>query len=141
MSPAADRVAEPAEPAARALLDRYIAAFENADAEALQRLLRQDVTLEATPLRTWFAGLGTCLPFLSAQVLGSPGDWRMIPTRANGQPAAVAYWRGPGGGDSRQPYGVVMLTAAAGGIARIYSFGDPGLVSRFGFPDDERTYR
>jgi RNA polymerase sigma-70 factor (ECF subfamily) len=139
VAPAADRVAEPAGPAARALLDRYIAAFENADAAALQQLLRQDVTLEATPLRTWFAGLATCVPFLSAQVLGSPGDWRMIPTRANGQPAAVAYWRA--GGAERRPYGVVVLTPAAGGIAAIRSFGDPGLVSRFGCPDDDREFR
>jgi RNA polymerase sigma-70 factor (ECF subfamily) len=134
VGPAADQLAEPAEPAARALLDRYIAAFENADAAALQRLLCQDVTLEATPLRTWFAGLETCLPFLTAQILGAPGDWRMIPSSANGQPAAVAYRRGPAGG-ARQPYGVVMLTATAGGISAIRSFGDPGLVARFGLPD------
>jgi RNA polymerase sigma-70 factor (ECF subfamily) len=122
VAPAADRVAEPAEPAARALLDRYIAAFENADAAALEQLLRQDVTLEATPLRTWFAGMATCLPFLSGQVLGSPGDWRMIPAE-------------------RRPYGVVVLTPAPGGIAAIRSFGDPGLVSRFGFPEDDRECR
>ena len=134
VAPAADQLAEPAEPAARVLLDRYIAAFENADAAALQRLLCQDVTLEATPLRTWFAGLRTCLPFLTAQILGARGDWRMIPARANGQPAAVAYRRGPDG--ARHPYGVVLLTPAAGGISAIRSFGDPALVARFGLPAD-----
>jgi RNA polymerase sigma-70 factor, ECF subfamily len=138
VAPAADQVAEPAEPAARALLDRYIAAFENADAAALQELLCQDVTLEATPLRTWFAGLSTCLPFLTAQILGAPGDWRMVPASANGHPAAGAYRRGPDG--ASQPYGVVLLTVTAAGITAIHSFGDPALVARFGLPDEDREH-
>src|ERR1700733_4742577 len=40
------QVAEPSGPAARAVLDQYIAAFENADAAALERLLRRDAVLE-----------------------------------------------------------------------------------------------
>src|SRR6201994_162442 len=84
LAPAADQITEPAAPQARALLDRYIAAFEQADAAALERLLTEDATLEATPLRTWFAGRKTCIPFLRDHLLGSPGDWRMRPSRANG---------------------------------------------------------
>src|SRR5215469_15476055 len=61
LAPAADRVTEPAAPQARALLDQYIAAFENADAAALERLLVRDAVLEATPMRTWFAGVRTCV--------------------------------------------------------------------------------
>ena len=57
------------------------------------QLLCADATLEATPFRTWYAGCKTCVPFLRDWVLGSPGDWRMLPTRANGQPAAVCYVR------------------------------------------------
>ncbi len=92
-APAADEITEPAAPRARALLNQYIVAFENADAAALERLLLADVTLEATPLRTWFAGRKTCVPFLRNRLLGSPGDWRMLATSANGQPAAAAYTR------------------------------------------------
>src|SRR5690348_3910141 len=84
---AADQVTEPTAPRARALLDQYIAAFENADAAALERLLTQDAAIEATPMRTWFAGRKTCVPFLRKHLLGSPGDWRMLATAANGQPA------------------------------------------------------
>ena len=134
LAPAADQVTEPAAPQARALLDQYIAAFENADAAALERLLVHDATLEATPLRTWFAGLKTCVPFLRNHILGSPGDWRMLATSANGQPAAVAYTRDPRG--DYQPYGIVTLTVTTAGISRISSFGDPGLVTAFGFRPD-----
>jgi RNA polymerase sigma-70 factor (ECF subfamily) len=131
---AAGQVTEPTAPRARALLDQYIAAFENADAAALERLLVEDVTLEATPLRTWFAGRKTCVPFLRKQLLGSPGDWRMLATSANGQPAAAAYTRDPHG--NYQPYGICVLTVTGAGIRRISSFGDPRLVPVFGFGPD-----
>jgi RNA polymerase sigma-70 factor (ECF subfamily) len=131
---AAGQVSEPTAPRARALLDQYIAAFENADAAALERLLTEDATLEATPLRTWFAGRRTCVPFLRNQLLGSPGDWRMLATSANGQPAAAAYTRDPHG--DYQPYGICVLTVTASGIRRITSFGDPGLFTVFGFRPD-----
>jgi RNA polymerase sigma-70 factor, ECF subfamily len=130
---AAGEVTEPTAPRARALLDQYIAAFDNADAAALERLLVEDATIEATPLRTWFAGRKTCLPFLRG-LLGRPGDWRMLATRANGQPAAAAYVRDQNG--SYQPYGICVLTVSDEGIRRISSFGDPSLVTVFGFRPD-----
>ncbi|HEY6747796.1 MAG TPA: RNA polymerase subunit sigma-70 [Mycobacteriales bacterium] len=125
------QIAEPTAPQVRALLDRYVAAFENADAAALERLLTEDVTLEATPLRSWFAGRATCLPFLRDHLLGSPGDWRMLATAANGQPAAAAYRRDEHG--IHRPYGICVLTVSSAGIHRISSFGDPRLVTEFGF--------
>jgi len=130
-APAAEQLTEPTAPQARALLDRYIAAFENADAAALERLLLADVTLEATPLRTWFTGRGTCIPFLRNHVLGSPGDWRMLPTSANGQPAAAEYFRDEHG--DYQAYGILVLTVTGDGISRVSSFGDPSLLAVFGF--------
>jgi RNA polymerase sigma-70 factor, ECF subfamily len=137
------QITEPTAPRARALLGQYIAAFENSDAAALQRILLQDAAIEATPLRTWFAGLRTCLPFLRDHLLRSPGDWRMLPTSANGQPAVAAYLRDQRG--NHQPYGICVLTLSDAGIHRISSFGDPGLVSVFGFgpgaaqPQDAET--
>jgi RNA polymerase sigma-70 factor, ECF subfamily len=131
---AAGQVTEPTAPRARALLDQYIAAFENADAAALERLLVTDAVIEATPLRTWFAGVKTCVPFLRNQLLGSPGDWRMLATSANGQPAAAVYTHDQQG--NYRPYGICVLTVTGAGIHRISSFGDPALVAIFGFPPD-----
>jgi RNA polymerase sigma-70 factor, ECF subfamily len=129
-APAADQITEPTQAQARALLDQYIAAFENADTTALERLLLEDAAIEATPLRTWFAGRKTCVPFLRT-LMGAPGDWRMLATSANGQPAAVAYTRDEHG--TYQPYGVCVLTVTSEGIRQVSSFGDPGLVTLFGF--------
>jgi RNA polymerase sigma-70 factor, ECF subfamily len=131
---AAGQVTEPTAPRARALLDQYIAAFESADAAALERLLTEDATIEATPMRTWFAGRKTCVPFLRHHTLGSPGDWRMLATSANGQPAAAAYTRDQHG--NYQPYGICVLTVTDAGVRRISSFGDPRLVTVFGFRPD-----
>jgi RNA polymerase sigma-70 factor (ECF subfamily) len=132
-----DKIIEPTAQRARELLDEYIAAFENADAAALERLLVQDVILEATPMRTWFAGRSTCIPFLRDHLLGSPGDWRMLATSANGQPAAAAYRRD--GHGTYQPYGICVLTVTVAGIRRISSFGDPGLLTVFGFSGSRRA--
>lgn len=127
-----DEVIEPSDARAQELLDAYAAAFENSDAAALEKLLRDDLVIEATPSRTWFAGVRVCMPFLVAHDFGSPGDWRMFPTRANGQPAAAAYLRTEGG--VHEAFGIAVLTLAEDGIARIIVFGDPGLFPRFGFP-------
>ena len=132
VAPSADQPTALTEREQHELLNQYIAAFEAADPAALERLLRQDATLEAPPLRTWYAGIRTCLPYMAEHVMGSAHHWRMLPTRANGQPAVVAYHRGADG--SYLPYGIVVLTAGADGISAITAFGDPDLVTAFGFP-------
>ncbi len=124
---------EPTDERSRALLDGYIAAFERSDARLLEQVLRADATLEATPFRDWQAGRTMCIHVLSAYVLGSPGDWRMIATKANGQPAAVVYHRNTDG--ELRADGVVVLATTATGISGVVKFHDPALVATFGFPD------
>jgi RNA polymerase sigma-70 factor (ECF subfamily) len=131
VAPAPEEVSEPAEPEIRALLEAYIAAFENADPAALERVLRKDAAIEPAGSLTWFSGRDTCLSYVT-QFFGAPGDWRMAPTAANGQPAAAAYLRGADG--IHRAFGLAVLTATGTGIVRIVVFGDPGLVTRFGFP-------
>lgn len=131
-APSADQVALPSEPEQRALLDTYIAAFEQADSTALEQALTRDAILEVTPSLSWFSGLATCLRHLR-WAFGAPGDWVMIPTRANGQPAAVAYRRDEEG--VHRAFGVAVLGLRKDGIARISAFGDASLVTSFGFPE------
>ena len=131
VAPSPDEVSEPTEPEARALLEAYIAAFQNADPAALERVLRKDAALEPVGSLTWFSGRDTCMRYVT-RFFGAPGDWRMAPTAANGQPAAVAYLRGSDG--VHRAFGLAVLTVTAAGIARIVVFGDPGLVTRSGFP-------
>src|SRR5487761_416855 len=67
---APDRLIEPTEPHARALLGQYIAGFENADTAALEAALRTDAAIEMIGSSTWFSGRVTCLRYLS-HVIGS----------------------------------------------------------------------
>jgi RNA polymerase sigma-70 factor (ECF subfamily) len=127
--PVEDDLAEPDEASRRTLLDGYVDAFTRADPDALVNLLRADVELEMPPIPTWFTGRPAVLGFLAGRVLR--GDlWRLVPTRANGQPAFVVYARA---GEARyEAYGVQVLTLIGARISRITAFNDPGLVPTFG---------
>ena len=135
VTPTREGIVEPTDPHARRLLGQYIAGFENADTAALEAALRTDAAIEMVGTRTWFSGRATCLRYLG-HVIGSPGDWLMIPTLANGQPAAVAYYRGSDG--THHAFGLGLLTVTPAGIARITVFGGgPGLAARFGLPSTQ----
>lgn len=124
-----DDLAEPNEEAIRILLDGYVDAFTRADSAALTRLLRADVEMEMPPIPTWFAGRSAVTGFLVHRVLGGAGHWRMVPTRANNQPAVIAYTRTDDGG--YEPYGVQVLTLIGTRISRITAFNDPSLAPVF----------
>jgi RNA polymerase sigma-70 factor, ECF subfamily len=130
--PAAEDIAEPADPRQRELADRYAAAFENADLATLISLVREDVTLEMPPLPAWFAGAGPVTRFLACHVLTVPGQFTVIPAVANGQPAFASYRREPDG--SYQAHAIQVLSTASGRISRIVIFLDPGLFTTFGLP-------
>ena len=74
-----------------------------------------------------------CIHMLDAHVLGAPGDWQMIATRANGQPAAAVYHRDTDG--ALRAHGIVVLAPTATGISRVIEFHDPSLVATFGYPN------
>lgn len=131
--PLQDDLGEPAEPAVRALLDRYVAAFEHADIAGLAGLLRADVELEMPPVPTWFTGRDAVCGFMAGAVLTAPGLWRLVPTRANGSPALAVYLRGAD--DLHHAYGISALSLIGERIARIVVFADAGLVARFGLPE------
>jgi len=134
--PAEDELAEPADPGQRALLDRFAAAFEDADASALAELLAEDVALEMPPVLTWFTGRRAVVRFLAGRqphLFTVPGQLRMVPATANGQPAFAAYLRDDG---VYRAHAVIVPTTTPAGIARIVIFLDPGLFGLFGLPQE-----
>jgi RNA polymerase sigma-70 factor, ECF subfamily len=126
----ADDIREPADPRQRRLLDRYAAAFENADATALARLLRQDAVLEMPPSPTWYTGRDQVGRFLASRVLGRPGDFTMVAVAANGQPGFAAYLRDRDG--RYHAHALQVLTLDDASIAHIVSFNSPELFPLFG---------
>ena len=131
VAPDEDLVVEPEGAADREVLDRYMAAFEHADLDALIDLLQDGVELEMPPNLEWFRGRKDVLRFLHARVQ-EKGGLRMLPTRANGQPALVMYARGVDG--VLRAHSVQVLTVVDGTVSRITAFLDGEQIVRFGFP-------
>ena len=111
-----------------ALIDRYIRAFENADATALGRLVTDDVVLELPPYRTWFVGRDHLIRLRATQDAG----WRLVATAANGQPAVATYRRGPDG--AYHAHAVEVFTVVGNDISHIVACHDPTLFPPFGLP-------
>ncbi|MER6793023.1 sigma-70 family RNA polymerase sigma factor [Amycolatopsis mediterranei] len=124
-----DDLTEPAEPRQRALLDRYVTAFETADVDQLVAVLTQDARWEMPPISTWFEGRDTILAFLARQ-MPIIGPAELVATAANGQPAFAVYARGHDG--ARRPHALHVLTMTAEGVSRIVAFHGSALFPLFG---------
>ncbi|WP_406417163.1 sigma-70 family RNA polymerase sigma factor [Streptomyces sp. NBC_01614] len=134
VAPDEDLVEEPEGATDRAVLDRYVAAFENADVDSLIGLLKDGVELEMPPFLEWYSGTKDVLRFLHARV-HEKGTLRMLRTRANGQPAVAMYVRGED--DVLRAHSLQVLTVRKGLLARITAFLDPAdLLDRFGLPEE-----
>jgi RNA polymerase sigma-70 factor (ECF subfamily) len=131
-APVEAAMTEPTEPDTRALVDRYVAALESADVAELQRMLLETVALEMPPVPTWFSGRDVVAGFFGSRVLTAPGRLRMIPTRANGQPAVAEYQTGDEG--IYRGCAIHVLDVADGKIARIVVFFDTTLFRLFDLP-------
>ena len=127
-----DTPVAPLDDAQRELLDRYVAAFEQYDMDALIPLLREDASLSMPPydlwlqgpeqLRTWFLGHGS----------GCRGS-RLLPIDANGSPGFGQYRPSPEGG--WEPWALQVLEISDGRIAHLNSFLDTQrLFPLFGLP-------
>ena len=133
VSPAEESLAEPDDAERRALLDRYCAAFENADMAALTELLQADVKLEMPPMPVWFTGREAVTRFLAARAFAKAGDVVLIPTAANGQPALAEYRRSAD--QVMEAHSIhVITTGPTGRIAALTVFLDPALFAAFGLP-------
>lgn len=133
VAPDEDLVEEPEGAADREVLDRYVAAFENADLDSLIDLLQDGVELEMPPYAQWYSGRTDVLRFLRARV-HEKGALRMLRTRANGQPAVAMYVRGADG--VFRGHSVQVLTVRKDSLARITAFLDPRALDRFGLPKE-----
>ncbi|GAA1579208.1 sigma-70 family RNA polymerase sigma factor [Kribbella hippodromi] len=123
-------VAEPAE--IRTVVDDYVRAFEAADVQGLTRLLTERVVLEMPPAPLWFVGREAYGEFMERVYALRGTAWRMLPTVANGQPAAGAYVRGDDG--RFQAHSLQVFTVDGTGISHNITFFDRDLFGYFGLP-------
>ena len=115
----------------RALLQSFVEAHERADAAALAQLLSEDARLAMPPLSTWWEGREAIVAAMTAgPFVPEFGHLRLVPTRANGQPAAAAYLRRPGDSEYRG-LGIDVLRVGSGKVVEVTSFSCQPLGPRF----------
>lgn len=122
----------PGSPAEQQLVDRLTRAFETADVDGIVALLTEDVWVTMPPLPLEYQGRELAGQFLRATAFRPGWTARLIPTRANGQPAFGFYARNPQTGRF-YTVGLQVLTLAGDQISAMTRF-DPATLSRFGLP-------
>jgi RNA polymerase sigma-70 factor (TIGR02960 family) len=121
----------PKSPAEAAVVDRFVSAFERFDLDELVAVLTDDARLTMPPEPAEHLGPRPIAGFLVGSHLGQ--DVRLLPTRANGQPALVLYLPDPSAPIWRAS-GLIVLTLRGNQIRALTRFGNLGLLARFGFP-------
>jgi RNA polymerase sigma-70 factor (ECF subfamily) len=117
---------------------RFTDAFESGDVDGVVALLTDDAWLTMPPEPLEYQGTlrYRALP-LDRPRRRAARSVRLVPTRANGQPAFGCYLRDP-----RAPiahaYGLMVLTLRGDGVAAITGFPDTSVFPYFGLP---RTLR
>ena len=125
---------QPLDDEQRALLARYVDAFERYDLDELVSLLSEDVRQSMPPYELWLVGGED----IRAWMLGPGAECRgsqLIPTVANGAPAFGQY-RPSGPGGSFEPWALHVLEISDGRIVGLNFFLDTAtLFPMFGLPE------
>jgi len=121
----------------RALVGRFADAVEEGDVDAIVRLLTEDAWVTMPPVPHQYQGRAAIAAFLSSRATVRGGPLRVVPTRANGQPAFGCYFPAPHTAIARA-YGLLVLTLDGERISAITWFSDTSVFADFGLP---RTLR
>jgi len=118
----------------RALLGRYVDAFERYDMEALTSLIHEDATQSMPPYSLWLSGREDILTWWAGPGAGCAGS-RVLPTlAANGAPAFGQY-KPSESGEGFDPWALQVLELERGRIAELTFFlGTETLFPLFGLP-------
>jgi RNA polymerase sigma-70 factor (ECF subfamily) len=117
----------------RAMLERYVAAFERYDISALTSLIREDATQSMPPYDMWLSGRDDVLAWWFGPGIGCQGS-RVLPAMsANGMPTYGQYKPSPNGG--HDPWALQVLELSGGRISEFTFFLDTArLFPLFGLP-------
>ena len=118
----------------RALLDRYVTAFERYDMDALTVLMTEEATQSMPPFDLWLKGRDDVLTWWFGPGIECAGS-RVIPTRsANGSPAFGQY-KPSATGQGFDPWALQVLELSGGKIVEFTFFLDTDtLFPLFGLP-------
>ena len=118
----------------RDLATRFATAFAADDIDGVVALLTDDAWFTMPPVTLEYQGREAIAGFLrDISAWRGPRRYRLIPTRANGQPAFGCYLQ-----DAHAPvfhaHGLIVLTLEGDRISAITRFVDNSILARFGLP-------
>jgi SnoaL-like domain len=130
-----DRAALPRSEQEREVVTRFAEAFANDDVEGVVALLTEQAKVTMPPEPLEYEGPAAIREFHLDRIprRRPPGTVRLVPTRANGQPAFGYYLKDPQCGIARCN-GLLVLTIEGDRIAGLARFGDTGILPHFGLP-------
>jgi RNA polymerase sigma-70 factor (ECF subfamily) len=108
----------------RAVVDRYVAAFERADVPGLTALLADEIVLEMPPMWNWYVGPVDYAGFMDRIYRARDTGWRTVPLWANGEAGFAAYAGGA-------LHTVQLLTVSEGRVLRTTVYQDPDVFALF----------
>ena len=117
----------------REVVGQFTNAFEDGDVDAVVALLTDDASLTMPPYPHEYQGGPAIGNFLRVRALRHDTPLRLVPTRANGQPAFGCYFPCPQT-DIARAYGLMVLTLEGSNIAEITFFADSSVFPQFGLP-------
>lgn len=132
-----DRAPLPRSPRERELVGRFVEAVESSDVDRLVALLTDEAWLTMPPEPLEYQGHAAIARFYRTRTWWGGQALRLVPTRANGQPAFGCYLRDPKS-PIAHAYGLLVLALENDRISAITRFGDNSLLPLFGLP---RTLR
>jgi RNA polymerase sigma-70 factor (TIGR02960 family) len=115
------------------LVARFTDALERADMDALIDLLVTDVRLSMPPVMLEYRGIESAQRIFAIAVFRPGRAYRVVPTRANGQPAFGLYLADPHTSVYRA-YTLLVITTADDHITAITGFHNTNVMTRFGLP-------
>lgn len=116
------------------LVARFAIAFEAGDIPGILALLTGDAVLTMPPEPFRYEGPDAICGFLAAVPAGGALErFRLVPVRANGQPAFACYLRDPHAPVARA-YGLMVLALSGDHIAAVTGFADTSVFGPFGLP-------
>jgi RNA polymerase sigma-70 factor (TIGR02960 family) len=121
----------------RDIVGRLADAFEAGDIDGVVVLLTDDAWLTMPPEPYEYQGHAAIAAFLEDRAVRRGAPLRLVPTRANGQPAFGCYFPVPETAIAR-PYGLLVLTVEGEQISAMTWFADSSVFPLFGLP---RTLR
>jgi RNA polymerase sigma-70 factor (ECF subfamily) len=128
-----DRAPLPNSKLERDIVGRFAETIENGDIDAMVDLLTNDASLTMPPLPHVYQGREAIGAFLRGAEERRGGPMRMVPTRANGQPAFACYLPVLGRVGARA-FALFVLTLAGDHISAITWFADSRVFRQFGLP-------